>query len=44
MPLVHGSQGGASYYRSTLNRHFREPAAVAWIDSLVRTKAPCAPQ
>src|SRR5512137_2680482 len=26
MPYVHGSQGCASYYRSTLNRHFREPA------------------
>jgi nitrogenase molybdenum-iron protein beta chain len=26
MPFVHGSQGCASYYRSTLNRHFREPA------------------
>jgi len=26
MPLVHGSQGCASYYRSTFNRHFREPA------------------
>ncbi|MGB8294049.1 MAG: nitrogenase molybdenum-iron protein subunit beta [Polyangia bacterium] len=26
LPLVHGSQGCASYYRSTLNRHFREPA------------------
>src|SRR5574341_492328 len=26
LPFVHGSQGGASYYRSTLNRHFREPA------------------
>jgi hypothetical protein len=25
-PFVHGSQGCASYYRSTLNRHFREPA------------------
>ena len=23
---MHGSQGCASYYRSTLNRHFREPA------------------
>jgi nitrogenase molybdenum-iron protein beta chain len=27
LPYVHGSQGCASYYRSTLNRHFREPAA-----------------
>jgi len=27
LPFVHGSQGCASYYRSTLNRHFREPAA-----------------
>jgi nitrogenase molybdenum-iron protein beta chain len=26
MPFTHGSQGCASYYRSTLNRHFREPA------------------
>ncbi|WP_298267720.1 nitrogenase molybdenum-iron protein subunit beta [Geobacter sp.] len=26
LPFVHGSQGCASYYRSTLNRHFREPA------------------
>src|SRR5512147_2496982 len=26
LPYVHGSQGCASYYRSTLNRHFREPA------------------
>ena len=23
LPFVHGSQGCASYYRSTLNRHFR---------------------
>ena len=29
MPLVHGSQGCASYYRSTFNRHFREPAPAA---------------
>ncbi|HTP26692.1 MAG TPA: nitrogenase component 1, partial [Anaeromyxobacteraceae bacterium] len=27
LAFVHGSQGCASYYRSTLNRHFREPAA-----------------
>lgn len=27
LPFVHGSQGCASYFRSTLNRHFREPAA-----------------
>lgn len=27
LPFVHGSQGCASYYRSTFNRHFREPAA-----------------
>lgn len=26
LPFVHGSQGCASYYRSMLNRHFREPA------------------
>ncbi len=26
LPFVHGSQGCASYYRSTMNRHFREPA------------------
>ncbi len=26
LPFVHGSQGCASYYRSSLNRHFREPA------------------
>jgi len=26
MPFVHGSQGCASYFRSTFNRHFREPA------------------
>jgi len=26
LPMVHGSQGCASYFRSTLNRHFREPA------------------
>jgi nitrogenase molybdenum-iron protein beta chain len=26
LPLVHGSQGCTSYFRSTLNRHFREPA------------------
>ncbi|MEY2669234.1 MAG: hypothetical protein RJA59_1872, partial [Pseudomonadota bacterium] len=26
LPFTHGSQGCASYYRSTLNRHFREPA------------------
>jgi nitrogenase molybdenum-iron protein beta chain len=29
MPFVHGSQGCASYYRSTFNRHFREPAPAA---------------
>lgn len=27
LPFVHGSQGCASYYRSALTRHFREPAA-----------------
>lgn len=27
LPYVHGSQGCASYYRSALTRHFREPAA-----------------
>ena len=26
LPFVHGSQGCASYFRSTMNRHFREPA------------------
>jgi nitrogenase molybdenum-iron protein beta chain len=26
MPFVHGSQGCCSYFRSTFNRHFREPA------------------
>lgn len=26
MPYVHGAQGCTSYYRSTFNRHFREPA------------------
>ena len=26
MPFVHGAQGCTSYFRSTLNRHFREPA------------------
>ncbi len=26
LPYLHGSQGCVSYYRSTLNRHFREPA------------------
>jgi nitrogenase molybdenum-iron protein beta chain len=26
LPFVHGSQGCASYFRSTFNRHFREPA------------------
>jgi len=26
LPFIHGSQGCASYYRSTFNRHFREPA------------------
>lgn len=26
MPFVHGSQGCASYFRSTFNRHYREPA------------------
>lgn len=26
LPYVHGAQGCASYYRSTFNRHFREPA------------------
>ncbi len=29
LPLVHGSQGCTSYFRSTLNRHFREPAPAA---------------
>lgn len=29
MPFVHGSQGCASYFRSTFSRHFREPAAAA---------------
>ncbi len=27
LPFVHGSQGCTSYFRSTMNRHFREPAA-----------------
>ncbi|NCP03294.1 MAG: nitrogenase molybdenum-iron protein subunit beta, partial [Deltaproteobacteria bacterium] len=27
LPFVHGSQGCASYFRSTFNRHYREPAA-----------------
>jgi len=27
LPLVHGSQGCASYYRSTLNRHFSRASA-----------------
>lgn len=27
LPFVHGSQGCASYFRSTFSRHFREPAA-----------------
>ncbi len=27
LPFVHGSQGCASYFRSTFNRHFREPSA-----------------
>jgi nitrogenase molybdenum-iron protein beta chain len=26
LPFVHGAQGCTSYYRSTFNRHFREPA------------------
>ncbi len=26
LPFVHGSQGCTSYFRSTYNRHFREPA------------------
>lgn len=26
LPFVHGSQGCTSYFRSTFNRHFREPA------------------
>ncbi len=26
LPFVHGSQGCSSYFRSTFNRHFREPA------------------
>ncbi len=27
LPFVHGSQGCASYFRSTFSRHFREPSA-----------------
>jgi nitrogenase molybdenum-iron protein beta chain len=27
LPFVHGSQGCASYFRSTFTRHFREPSA-----------------
>ncbi len=27
LPFVHGSQGCASYFRSTFSRHYREPAA-----------------
>lgn len=27
LPFVHGSQGCASYFRSTFNRHYREPSA-----------------
>jgi len=27
LPFVHGSQGCASYFRSTFNRHFREPSS-----------------
>lgn len=27
LPFVHGSQGCASYFRSTFSRHFREPAS-----------------
>ncbi len=29
LPFVHGSQGCTSYFRSTYNRHFREPAPAA---------------
>lgn len=29
LPFVHGSQGCTSYFRSTFNRHFREPAPAA---------------
>lgn len=38
LPFVHGSQGCASYYRSTLNRHFREPAP-AVSDSMTEDSA-----
>jgi nitrogenase molybdenum-iron protein beta chain len=27
LPFVHGSQGCASYFRSTFSRHYREPSA-----------------
>lgn len=27
LPFIHGSQGCASYFRSTFSRHYREPAA-----------------
>jgi nitrogenase molybdenum-iron protein beta chain len=29
LPFIHGSQGCASYFRSTFSRHFREPAGAA---------------
>ncbi|ABA89340.1 nitrogenase molybdenum-iron protein, beta chain [Syntrophotalea carbinolica DSM 2380] len=38
LPFVHGSQGCASYYRSALTRHFREPAA-AVADSMTEDGA-----
>ncbi|WP_088188513.1 nitrogenase molybdenum-iron protein subunit beta [Desulfosporosinus sp. FKA] len=38
LPFVHGSQGCAAYFRSTLARHFREPVA-AVSDSMTEDSA-----
>lgn len=38
LPYVHGSQGCAAYFRSTLSRHFREPVA-AVSDSMTEDSA-----
>ncbi|AET70416.1 nitrogenase molybdenum-iron protein beta chain [Desulfosporosinus orientis DSM 765] len=38
LPFVHGSQGCAAYFRSTLSRHFREPVA-AVSDSMTEDSA-----
>ncbi|MCB8814254.1 nitrogenase molybdenum-iron protein subunit beta [Desulfosporosinus shakirovi] len=38
LPFVHGSQGCAAYFRSTLSRHYREPVA-AVSDSMTEDSA-----